>query len=199
MLAKQISAQDGPFKKLGLEGKRRVARAKKVFHDEAAAIEVMKHSIAETFSEAVELILNMRGNLIVTGIGKAGLIGQKIAATFASTGTPSHFVHPSEAMHGDLGRFQPSDVVLILSNSGETDEVTRLLPCLRVSTAAIVAITSKPESTLGKSADVVLCIPVGNEACSHKLAPTTSTTAMLAMGDALAIVDYVSNRPDLQY
>jgi arabinose-5-phosphate isomerase len=188
MPANQTIAQDSHITLLGLDGMRRVSRAKKVFQDEAAAIETMRHSIAEEFSEAVELLLHMRGNLIVTGIGKAGLIGQKIAATFASTGTPSHFVHPSEAMHGDLGRFQPSDVVLVLSNSGETEEVTRLIPCLRVSTAAIIAITSKPESTLGKSADVVLCIPVADEACSHKLAPTTSTAAMLAMGDALALV-----------
>lgn len=188
MLAKQNLAQDGQRTTITIESLRRVNRAKKVFQDEALAIETMRRTIDDAFSEAVELLLNMRGSLIVTGIGKAGLIGKKIAATMASTGTPSHFVHPSEAMHGDLGRFQASDVVLVLSNSGETDEITRLLPSLRNATAGIISITSKPDSTLAKSSDIVLRIPENDEACSHKLAPTTSTTAMLAMGDALALV-----------
>ncbi len=118
---------------------------------------------------------------MVTGIGKAGLIGQKLAATFASTGTPSHFIHPSEAVHGDLGRFQKRDVALVLSNSGETEEIVRLLPILKRSVAAILAITSRPSSSLGKVADALLLLPVIDEACSHRLAPTTSTAAMLAM------------------
>jgi arabinose-5-phosphate isomerase len=188
MLAKQTDAQDGQRTTLSIDELRRLNRAKKVFQDEALAIESMRQSIDEEFSEAVGMLMRMRGNLIVTGIGKAGLIGKKIAATMASTGTPSHFVHPSEAVHGDLGRFQASDLVLVLSNSGETDEITRLLPSLRSATAGIIAITSNPESTLAKASDIVLRIPENGEACSHKLAPTTSTTAMLAMGDALALV-----------
>jgi arabinose-5-phosphate isomerase len=148
----------------------------------------MESLLGEDFLRAVAMLLDLRGNLLVTGIGKAGLIGQKLAATFASTGTPAHFIHPAEAVHGDLGRFQAQDLVIMLSNSGETEEVTRLLASLRQQVAGILAITARPESTLGKAADVVLRIPYTEEACSHNLAPTSSTAAMLAIGDALAIV-----------
>ncbi len=167
---------------------RRLARARSIFHQEAAAITALEGPLGRDFLIAVEMLLELKGSIIVTGIGKAGLIGQKLAATFASTGTPAHFVHPTEALHGDLGRFQASDIALVLSNSGETEEIVRLLPELASTIAGIIAITSRPESVLGKSADVVLLLGATQEACLHNLAPTTSTAAMLAMGDALALV-----------
>ncbi len=173
---------------LSLHAERRIDRAKRVFQSEAAAVAALETTIDEAFDRAVELILRMKGRLLVTGIGKAGLIGQKLAATFASTGTPAHFVHPSEAVHGDLGKFHHEDVVLILSNSGETDEVTRLIPILCATGNAIIAVTAKVESTLAKAAQTILLIPAITEACTHNLAPSSSTTAMLALGDALAIV-----------
>ncbi len=140
------------------------------------------------FCEAVEIIHAATGAVIVSGMGKAGLVGQKIAATLASTGTRSHYVHPAEAVHGDLGRIHRDDVVIILSYSGETEEVTRLLPTLRHLHTHVIAITGKPHSTLGKAATVVLDLGAIREACPLGLAPSTSTTAMLAMGDALALV-----------
>jgi len=142
----------------------------------------------EQFFHAVELLYGLRGNLLVTGIGKAGLIGQKLAATFASTGTRAHFVHPAEAFHGDLGRVHQGDLVLMLSQSGETDEVVRLLPSLRNMGVPLVAITASEGSTVGQVADVTLTLGQLDEACSLGLAPSTSTAAMLAMGDALALV-----------
>lgn len=167
---------------------RRLARARRIFQQEAAAISALQGPLGSEFLKATSMLLELKGNLIVSGIGKAGLIGQKLAATFASTGTPAHFVHPSEAVHGDLGRFQKSDLALVLSNSGETEEVARLLPQLAASTSGIIAITAQPGSTLAKSADAVLLLAGTEEACSHNLAPTASTAAMLAMGDALALV-----------
>jgi arabinose-5-phosphate isomerase len=205
MLAKQILTPESSPSIANIEVVRRLHRARKVFQAEAAAVQSLSNLIDEDFSLAVQSIVHMTGSLIVTGIGKAGLIGQKIAATFASTGTPAHFVHPAEAMHGDLGRFQSSDVVLVLSNSGETEEVIKLLPALKATCAGLIAITAKPQSRLGKTADCVLAIPNTEEACSLNLAPTTSTTAMLAMGDALAMVvkdergfaaqDFAANHP----
>lgn len=140
------------------------------------------------FCEAVETIHQAPGAVIVSGMGKAGLVGQKIAATLASTGTRSHYVHPAEAVHGDLGRIHRGDVLLILSYSGETEEITRLLPMLRHLQTSIIAITGKPNSTLAKAATVVLDLGPIREACPLGLAPSTSTTAMLAIGDALALV-----------
>lgn len=140
------------------------------------------------FCDAVEIIHQTTGAVIVSGMGKAGLVGQKIAATLASTGTRSHYVHPAEAVHGDLGRIHRDDVVVILSYSGETEEITRLLPTLRHMHVHVIAITGKPNSTLGKGATVVLDLGAIREACPLGLAPSTSTTAMLAMGDALALV-----------
>ncbi len=140
------------------------------------------------FTGAVQCILSMQGRLIVLGIGKAGWVGQKIAATFASTGTSAHFVHPSEAVHGDLGRIHPDDVVLILSNSGASHEIVRLLDHLKCHSSAIIAITSNESSPLAMAADFVLAIPKHREACTNGLAPTTSTTCMMALGDSLAIV-----------
>ena len=140
------------------------------------------------FARAIELLFHCAGSVIVTGMGKAGLIGQKITATLASTGTRSHFLHPSEALHGDLGRIHQQDVALVLSQSGETEEVVRLLPSLERLAASVIAITGKPTSTLGRAAEVTLDLGSITEAGSLGLAPSTSTTNMLALGDALALV-----------
>jgi arabinose-5-phosphate isomerase len=163
-------------------------RAAQIMHHEADAIRQTSDRLNEDFIEAVDTILSMSGSLIVTGIGKAGHIGQKLAATFSSTGTPAHFVHPAEAIHGDLGRFSANDVVLVLSNSGETDEITRILPTIASNTSCIIAITSNSNSTLTKHATHTLLIRHDIEACRLNLAPTSSTAAMLAYGDALAMV-----------
>ncbi len=142
----------------------------------------------QSFCDAVQLLLRCTGNVVVTGIGKAGLVARKISATLASTGTPSHFLHPAEAMHGDLGAVRADDTVLALSQSGETEEITRLLPHLAARRVPIVALTARRESALGRAADVV--VPTGSlrEACSLGLAPSTSTSLMLALGDAVALV-----------
>ncbi len=140
------------------------------------------------FCRAVELMFHCHGSVIVTGMGKAGLIGQKLAATLASTGTRSHYLHPAEAVHGDLGRVHSTDLLLVLSQSGETEEVVRLLPTLTRLGVSIVAITARPTSTLGRAATVTVELGPLQEACSLGLAPSTSTTAMLALGDALALV-----------
>lgn len=143
--------------------------------------------LGPSFCDAVRLIWHCRGSVIVMGMGKAGLIGQKISATLASTGTPSHFVHPAEAVHGDLGRIRPQDVAMVLSASGETEEITRMLPYLREAGIPIIALTGHAESRLGRAATVVICIGQLQEAGHLKLAPTTSTAVMLAVGDALAL------------
>jgi arabinose-5-phosphate isomerase len=143
----------------------------------------MDHSVVE----AVRLILSMRGRVILIGMGKSGIIGQKIAATLASTGTPSFFVHPGEAFHGDLGMIKSIDVALLISNSGETEEVLRILPFLKYQENKIIAMTGNLSSTLAKHADVVLDVGVEREACKNNLAPTSSTTCTLVMGDALAV------------
>jgi arabinose-5-phosphate isomerase len=144
--------------------------------------------LGEEFCHAVALLTSVRGSVIVSGMGKAGLIGQKIAATFASTGTRSHFLHPSEAIHGDLGRLHSEDVALVLSFSGQTEEIVRILPALRELSVPIVAVTGRPESALGKQAVITLDLGAIREACPLGLAPTASTAAMLALGDALALV-----------
>ena len=155
---------------------------------EALALRDISENLGDDFLDAVDAIHNLHGCLLVSGMGKAGLIGAKLAATFASTGTPSHFLHAAEAIHGDLGRIRASDVVLMLSQSGETDEVTRILPTIKQQAKMLIAITSRTDSTLGRSADIVLQIPKHEEACALGLAPSTSTTSMLAIGDALALV-----------
>jgi len=147
---------------------------------------LLKH-LDQRFTRACELMLDCRGRVIVTGMGKSGHIGNKIAATLASTGTPAFFVHPGEASHGDLGMFTGDDVVLALSNSGETAEVVTILPLIKRMQAPLISMTARPESTLSKAADVSLHIPVDREACPLGLAPTSSTTAQLVLGDALAI------------
>ena len=148
----------------------------------------MRDKISSTFGEAVDLILKCRGRLVIVGMGKSGIIGKKIAATLASTGTPSFFVHPGEAFHGDLGMIHCDDAVLMISNSGETEELIRLLPFLQFQKNMVIAMTGSLESTLAKNANVALDVSVAREACNNNLAPTSSTTASLVMGDALAVV-----------
>jgi arabinose-5-phosphate isomerase len=148
---------------------------------------MLGNGLGDAFEKAVAMLAAARGRVIVTGIGKSGHIGQKVAATFASTGTPSFFVHPSEASHGDLGMVARDDVILALSWSGETVELGNIITYSRRFAVGLIAITSKQDSALGKSADVVLELPRAKEACPHGLAPTTSTTMQLALGDCLAI------------
>tara|TARA_R110002126_G_scaffold6119_9_gene32241 strand:+ start:7588 stop:8577 length:990 start_codon:yes stop_codon:yes gene_type:complete len=166
----------------------RLAQAREVIRIEAEAIARLEGLLDQRFDAAVDLILACDGQVVVTGMGKAGLIGQKISATLASTGTPSFFLHPADALHGDLGRLRPGDVVLALSNSGETAEVNAVLPVARKIGAKVIAMTGRPDSGLGRLADQVLEIGRVEEACPMKLAPTASTSAMLALGDALAMV-----------
>jgi len=165
-----------------------IEKAKEVFNIESKAIADLSKSLDDDFEEAVEAILNSNGKLIISGMGKSGIIGKKIAATMASTGTPSFFLHPGEAYHGDLGMIEKEDIVLLISNSGETDEVLKLIPFLKNQKNIIVAMSGKVDSTLAKNATYHLNISVEKEACPLQLAPTSSTTATLVMGDALAIV-----------
>lgn len=155
-------------------------------HAEALALKHMEESLGEEFVRAVETIFACRGKLIVTGMGKSGHIARKIAATLASTGTPSFFLHPAEAFHGDLGMISPDDVVLALSYSGETDEILKIVPFVHDNGNRLISMTGNASSTLARNSDVHLDIMVRKEACILHLAPTSSTTAQLAMGDALA-------------
>ncbi|HEX9021980.1 MAG TPA: KpsF/GutQ family sugar-phosphate isomerase [Nitrospirota bacterium] len=164
-----------------------IDQAKKVLKIEADAVAALIDRIDERFEKAVETILTCRGRVVVTGMGKSGLIGKKIAATLASTGTPALFLHPAEGIHGDLGMVTRGDTVIALSNSGETEEVTRMLPSLKRLGITIIAFTGNSDSTLAKNSDVVINVGVREEACPLGLAPTASTTATLAMGDALAV------------
>jgi arabinose-5-phosphate isomerase len=164
-----------------------LAFAKQVLSMEAAAILALVDRLDETFERAVRILLECRGRVIVTGMGKSGIICRKIAATFASTGTPAHFLHPAEAVHGDLGVIRADDVVLALSNSGETDELLRLLETIKRLGAQLITICGNPASTLGHASDVTLDCHVSAEACPLNLVPTASTTAALALGDALAM------------
>lgn len=161
--------------------------AKRVLRIEADAVAALIDRIDEHFEQAVELVLNCKSRVVVTGMGKSGLIGKKIAATFASTGTPAFFLHPAEGIHGDLGMVTRGDVVIALSNSGETEELLMMLPSLKRFGNKIISLTGNPASTLAKNSDVVIDVGVKEEACSLGLAPTASTTATLAMGDALAM------------
>ena len=161
--------------------------AQDVLRMEAEAILELVPRIDENFAAAVKLILECEGRTVITGMGKSGLIGRKMAATLASTGTPSFYLHPAEGIHGDLGMVTAADVVIALSNSGETGEVLNILPSLRRIGAKIIAMVGNANSTLGKNADVVLDVGVSKEACPLGLAPTSSTTAALAYGDALAL------------
>lgn len=161
--------------------------ARQVLDVEAAAICSLKETLDAGFAEAVDAILGSRGRVIVSGMGKSGIIGSKIAATLASTGTPSFVMHPAEAFHGDLGMVTPGDIFLAISNSGETEELLKLLPFLHDNGNLIVAMTGNARSTLARNSSFHLSVQVDREACPLQLAPTASTTATLAMGDALAI------------
>ncbi|MGE3317469.1 MAG: SIS domain-containing protein [Planctomycetaceae bacterium] len=162
--------------------------ARSIIDQEARALLDLSRRIDESFIAALDRIVRTNGQIVVTGMGKAGLIGQKIAATMSSTGTRAAFLHPSEALHGDLGKLHCDDLLLALSNSGETEEVCRLLPLVQRTGAPIIAITATKTSTLGRNAEIVIELGRLREAGPHGLAPTTSTTAMLALGDALALV-----------
>ena len=160
--------------------------AKNVIEIEADAISSLVPVVDESFAKAAEMIYSCEGSCILSGIGKAGIIGQKISATLASTGTPSHFLHPAEAVHGDLGRLRKNDIVVVLSYGGETDEVTRLINLVKQLQIKLIAITGESDSTLCKYSDVALCMGQISEACPLGVAPSVSTTCMLAIGDALA-------------
>lgn len=164
-----------------------VQRAKETIRKQSAQIEALAENLDTNFSHAVKLILECKGRVIISGMGKSGLIGKKIAATFASTGTASYFIHPAEAFHGDLGMIQKDDIVLLITNSGETEEVLKLLPSLKCFGNKVLAMTGNMNSTLAKHADVTINVGVERELCPNNLAPTSSTTATLVMGDALAI------------
>lgn len=164
-----------------------LARAREVFRIEAEAILDLARCLDERFTQAVDLICNCKGRVVLTGMGKAGLIAQKISATLSSLGTPSLWLHSAEALHGDLGRVTKDDVVLAISSSGETEEITRFLPVIKRMGAKLIAFTGNLKSSLARYSDVVLDISVKKEACPLGLAPTASTTAILAMGDALAV------------
>lgn len=164
-----------------------IAEAKRVLTFEAAAILDLVDQVDETFVDVVELINATTGRTVTMGVGKSGIICKKISATLASTGTPAFFMHPSEAFHGDLGMIVRGDVILAISNSGETEELVRLIPSIKRIGAEIVAITGNPQSTLAKNADYHLSAAISKEACPLGLAPTASTTATLALGDALAM------------
>ncbi|HET7874654.1 MAG TPA: KpsF/GutQ family sugar-phosphate isomerase [Methylomirabilota bacterium] len=175
-----------------------LALAERVLRLEAESILALAPRLDERFIRALELLHVCRGRVIVTGMGKSGLIGRKIAATLASTGTPAYFLHPAEGMHGDIGMLAREDVIVALSNSGETDEVLAVLPAIKRLGIPLVLLTGTPGSTLAKQADVVLDVGVQEEACPMNLAPTSSTTAALAMGDALAmaLLDLRGLRPE---
>ncbi|RDE19775.1 KpsF/GutQ family sugar-phosphate isomerase [Motiliproteus coralliicola] len=164
-----------------------IQSARRTLQIEAESVAALQQQLDQNFSRACELALNCRGRVIVTGMGKSGHIGKKIAATLASTGTPSFYVHPGEASHGDMGMITSDDVVVALSNSGSTAEVVTLLPLLKRLGSPLISITGKPDSTLSQAADANLDVSVKTEACPLGLAPTSSTTAALAIGDALAI------------
>jgi len=160
----------------------------RVLSIEAEAINGVKKRISRNFEKAVKILFNCKGKVIISGIGKSGLVGQKIAATFSSTGTPSIFLHAAEAAHGDIGVLAKGDTAIIISQSGETDEITGIIPSLKRIKIPVIAITGNKNSTLAKSSDCVLDSAVKEEACPMDLAPTASTTAQLAIGDALAVV-----------
>lgn len=161
--------------------------ARRVISIETAALSALGDSLGAEFGEAIELLLSAKGRVIISGMGKSGHIARKIAATFASTGTPAHFVHPAEASHGDLGMMAQGDVALVLSNSGETPELADLVAYTRRFNIPLIGVASRPDSTLIKQSDVGLILPKAEEACGTGVVPTTTTTMTLALGDALAV------------
>jgi len=164
-----------------------IKRAKEVLEIEAQAIKALKNRLGKDFIKAIELILKCKGRVVVSGMGKTGIIAQKFSATLASTGTPSLFLHTAEAIHGDLGKVTADDIIIILSNSGATEEMKQLLPILKKIGSPIISLTGNTKSILAKYSDVVLDVSVKQEACPLGLAPTASTTVSLAMADALAV------------
>ncbi len=164
-----------------------IAAGKRVVTDEAVALTTLSDSLGDSFAAAIDLIVNAQGRVIVSGMGKSGHVARKIAATFASTGTPAHFVHPAEASHGDMGMLATGDVVLMLSNSGETPELADVVAHTRRFQIPLIGVASKPNSTLIKQADVKIILPNVGEACGKNIVPTNSTTMTLALGDAIAI------------
>jgi arabinose-5-phosphate isomerase len=160
--------------------------ARSVIQSEAAGVEAMTEVVDDSFARAARMIYNCKGSVIVTGIGKAGIIGRKISATLASTGTPSHFLHPAEAVHGDLGRLRRDDLVMVLSYGGETDEIIRLINLVKQLEIKLISLTGSRDSRLSKHSDILLCIGQMSEACPLGIAPSVSTACMLAIGDALA-------------
>lgn len=163
-------------------------KAKRVFKVEAEAILNLSNFLTEDFEKSIEMILELKGRVVVTGMGKSGIIGKKIVATLASTGTPSFFMHPAEAIHGDLGMLTRNDILIAISNSGESDEILKLIPLIKRMQIQMIVMAGNKNSSLGKEADSFLNISVQREACPLQLAPMASTTATLAMGDALAAV-----------
>jgi arabinose-5-phosphate isomerase len=161
--------------------------ARVALREQALAVARLSDALGAEFDTAVRLIASCEGRVVVSGMGKSGLVGRKMAATFSSTGTPSYFMHPGEALHGDLGLIGPGDLVILISNSGETEELLRLLPSLRSFGNAVIAVTSAATSTLARHSNVVLHLPVEREICPNNLAPTTSTLLTMALGDALAV------------
>ncbi|MEC7498080.1 MAG: SIS domain-containing protein, partial [Planctomycetota bacterium] len=176
----QTSWQTSPYEQISL--------GRRIVLQEAQTLARLADHMPADFHRAVQMLTECRGAALVTGIGKAGWIGQKLSATLASTGTRSHFVHPGEAMHGDLGRFGPEDLLLVLSNSGETEEVLRMLPSVIQWGTPIIALTANDQNSLARQATFVLDYGKTREACPNGLAPSSTTTAMLALGDALALV-----------
>ena len=170
-----------------VQPERALALARETLHTEAQAVAAAAERLGGAFVQAVQLVLSGSGRVVVMGMGKSGHVGRKMAATLASTGTPAMFVHPAEASHGDLGMITADDVVLAISNSGESDELTVLLPVLKRMQVPLIAMTARADSTLARHADWVLDTSVSKEACPHNLAPTASTTVQMAMGDALAV------------
>lgn len=166
----------------------RLLEAKKVFDTEITALEKTRDALDDTFLQILDLVVNCKGKVIITGMGKPGHIAAKLAATFSSLGTPSFRLHPAEAMHGDLGMVSSNDIVIAISFSGESDEIVKILPNIKMIGATLVGITGNPNSTLAKASDVVQVLPKFEEACYLGLAPTSSTTAVLCYGDALAVV-----------
>lgn len=165
-----------------------LARARRVIELEAEAVAGLTAVLDASFEQAIARMLAVRGRVVTTGMGKAGLIARKVAATLASTGTPALFVHPAEAVHGDLGMITADDLALAFSHRGQTEEILRILPYLKHVGTPLIAVTSNPDSELARHADVAMILPIRQEACPLNLAPTASTTAMLALGDTLALV-----------
>lgn len=164
-----------------------IEAGRNVLDIEIQGLNSLKDQIGPEFIRAVELLAQCRGRVVVTGLGKSGLVGRKVAATFSSTGTPAFFLHPVEGAHGDMGALRAEDIVIAISYSGKTQELNAIIPALRRFGCPVIGITGKPESMLGRLCDIVLNVNVPREACPHNLAPTASTTATLAMGDALAV------------